>query len=199
MGKKFNRVVPANMKVSELNPLNIKCGSTKCDDNLHCFSRYMKSAEKKFGKIGICHNCGIDSIDWDRLQKKNSDDTEYIFDSLNKELIRNVFWNTKIEDVAIYNAKKKSRSEIREEAKTLLSRRVGKLNTFIDGRQTPLGKENIVNYAQHATATCCRKCMDAWYKIPKENELTEVQLEFCTDLVMSFVDEKLKMWEKPLK
>jgi hypothetical protein len=33
--------------------------------------------------------------------------------------------------------------------------------------------------------------MQAWHNIPEEQELTETQLEFCADLVMLYVDEKL--------
>ncbi|MCY1246137.1 hypothetical protein D9M72_593430 [compost metagenome] len=61
----------------------------------------------------------------------------------------------------------------------------------MDGRQTPMGKDEIVNYAQHATATCCRKCLEAWHNIPMEDALTDNQLEFCVSLVMKYVKERI--------
>lgn len=200
MGK-FQRVIPSDVNVigiksADIKALNIKCGSTKCNDGLHCFSRYMKSAEKKYHKKGVCYNCGHDSIDWNRIHKNDVNDAKYIFDSLNKELMRKVFDTIEIEKEAIQSAKKLSREELKANAKKTLSTRIKKFNSFIDNRQTPLGKEDIVNYAQHATGTCCRKCLETWHNIPKEQELNEVQLNFCVDLVMLYVDEKLKNTER---
>jgi predicted Fe-S protein YdhL (DUF1289 family) len=40
-----------------------------------------------------------------------------------------------------------------------------------DGRQTPM-RGHPVFLAQHATATCCRGCLEKWHRIPKGRELT---------------------------
>lgn len=197
MGK-FQRVIPSKTNViglmsADIKILDIKCGSTKCEDGLHCFSRYMKSAEKKYQKRGVCYNCGHDSIDWSRIHKNDLNDAKYIFNSLNKELMRKVFDTIQIDKEAIQSAKELSREELKSYARKTLTTRIKRFNIFIDNRQTPLGKGDIINYAQHATGTCCRKCLQAWHNIPKEQELTEVQLEFCTELVMLYVDEKLSI------
>ena len=189
--KKFRKVVPEKIKASDLKPLDVTCGATKCDENLHCFSRYVKQAQKKFGKKGVCHNCGEDSIDWNRMHKNDIQDSQFMFTSLKKELIRNIFWNVKIDKLAVENALKSNKTDLRTKAKKDLKARIKKYNAYIDNQQTPLGKGNIVNYAQHATATCCRACLEAWHNIPKQQELTDSQLEFCTDLVMKFIDERL--------
>ena len=179
-----------NLNSSELKPLEITCSSTNCEDDLHCFSRFMKKAEKKYGKQGVCYECGNDSIDWDRMYQNDINDSKFIFKSLSKELIREVFWKMNIDKLAIENSLKKKKSELRLETILLLNKRIG-LYTDWDGQQTPLGKDNIINYAQHATATCCRKCLSTWHNIPKEQELTKVQLEFCTNLVMKFIEERI--------
>ena len=201
MGKQFQRMIPDNVNVKglrsgDIKPLDITCGSTKCGDNLHCFSRYMKNAEKKYGKKGVCYNCGHDSIDWDRIHKNDIKDTKYIFESLNKELIREVFSKIRIEKIAIDSALKLGRKNLLIEVKKQLRRSIGKYNDYKDGQQTPLGGDNIIHYAQHATATCCRQCLEAWYNIPKENELTELQLEFCTELIMFYINYKLPLLEE---
>ncbi|HJB34047.1 MAG TPA: DUF4186 domain-containing protein [Candidatus Blautia merdipullorum] len=36
-----------------------------------------------------------------------------------------------------------------------------------------------MNIAQHATATCCRGCLEKWHKIRKGRELTPRQREYC--------------------
>ena len=125
MGKQFKRVIPDNVNVRglkscDLKPLNITCGATKCDDNLHCFSRYMKQAEKKYGKKGVCYNCGNDSIDWERIHKNNIKDTKYIFKSLNKELIREIFSTIRIERIAIDRALNYRKTKARNRSKKLI-------------------------------------------------------------------------------
>jgi hypothetical protein len=68
-----------------------------------------------------------------------------------------------------------------------------------DGRQTPRNGNSIF-YAQHATATCCRTCLDYWHAIPKGRELTGQEFEYCAQLVEMFLDEKLpNLAEGPIK
>lgn len=198
MEKQFKRVIPDNVNVrglesGEIKILNIKCSSTKCNDDLHCFTRYLKKAEKKFKKRGVCYNCGQDSIDWDRIHKNDLKDVNYLFDSLRKELLREIFASIKVDPKAVEKANKLDNTKLRSEARKLLNQRIRKYNAFFDGRQTPFGGDNIINYAQHATATCCRKCLEVWYGIPKERELTEIQLDFFIEIIMQFIESKYSL------
>lgn len=45
-----------------------------------------------------------------------------------------------------------------------------------DGRQTPM-RGHPIFVAQHATATCCRGCLQKWHQIPRGKPLTEEQIE----------------------
>lgn len=187
--KKFKRVVPDNIKVSDLTPLDISCGSTKCNEGLHCFS-LKKSSLRKHQSERVCHECGADLIEWDRVHKNKIKDAAFTFKSMKNELIRHVFWHTKIDEPAIEHALERGKAQIKERAAKLIKNRIGK-HTFMDGRQTPLTGKEIVNYGQHATATCCRKCLEAWHNIPQNTVLTEEQLEYCTNLVMLYVNERV--------
>jgi hypothetical protein len=40
-----------------------------------------------------------------------------------------------------------------------------------DGKQTPM-RNHPIFVAQHATATCCRGCLEKWHGIPRGRELT---------------------------
>jgi hypothetical protein len=188
MDKKFRRVIPENIKVEKLTPLDITCGATKCNEGYHCFS--LKSSLKEFSTNRVCKECGADLIDWERVYKNNIHDAPFIFESLKKELIRHVVWHTEIKQAAITKTLQKGRTKIREHAYHVLKSKIGRYNNF-DGRQTSLTGDDIVNYAQHATATCCRRCMEAWHNIPKNIELDETQLEFCTELVMLYINDKV--------
>ncbi|HYW92255.1 MAG TPA: DUF4186 domain-containing protein [Gammaproteobacteria bacterium] len=43
-----------------------------------------------------------------------------------------------------------------------------------DGRQTPMGRHPVF-VAQHATATCCRRCLARWHGIPAGRALTDAE------------------------
>jgi hypothetical protein len=190
MEKKFKRVIPDDVKVQDLTPLNISCGSTKCNDDLHCFS-LKKSALRNHNSERVCYQCGTDLIEWDRVHKNDIKDAKFIFKSMKNELIRHVFWHTPIEESAIEFAQSRGKDEIRIRAVKLLKTRIGKHNAFVDGRQTPLTGKEIISYAQHATATCCRKCLEAWHNIPQDRVLSDEQIEFCTNLVMLYITERV--------
>jgi hypothetical protein len=189
MGNKFKRV-PIEVPISELNPLNISCGSTKCEDGLHCFKTSERIA-KKFGEHGVCKECGINLIDWGRIHQNNIKDAPFIFDTMKNELIRHVYWHTQIETEAIERTLKLKKDELRNHVKRVLKSKIGPPTNVWDGRQTPMMGKEIVNYAQHATATCCRKCLEYWHNISKNHKLTEEQLDFCTDLVMLYIQERV--------
>ena len=55
-------------------------------------------------------------------------------------------------------------SEIIDHAHKFILDRLSPAYPINDGKQTPF-KNHPVFVAQHATATCCRKCMNKWYKI----------------------------------
>ena len=44
---------------------------------------------------------------------------------------------------------------------------------MFDGRQTPIDDNNPIHWAQHATGTCCRSCLEEWYGINMNTEITE--------------------------
>ena len=60
-----------------------------------------------------------------------------------------------------------------------------------DGHQTPT-KNHPVFIAQHATATCCRGCIEKWYHIPKEKELDDREIKRIKAIIMSWINRELK-------
>ncbi|MGM5484252.1 MAG: DUF4186 domain-containing protein [Nanobdellota archaeon] len=65
-----------------------------------------------------------------------------------------------------------------------------------DGKQTPW-KGHPVFTAQHATATCCRKCIEKWHKIPKGKKLDEKDMNYLKDIIMRWIKrESPQMKEK---
>lgn len=56
-------------------------------------------------------------------------------------------------------------------AADFIDRRLAPAEPANDGRQTPF-KGHPVFVAQHATATCCRSCLEKWHRIPKGRDMT---------------------------
>src|SRR5215207_8432680 len=56
-------------------------------------------------------------------------------------------------------------------ARDFVARRLAPASPANDGKQTPY-RGHPVFVAQHATATCCRGCLEKWHGIPRGRELT---------------------------
>lgn len=56
-------------------------------------------------------------------------------------------------------------------AADFIDRRLAPASPVNDGKQTPF-KGHPVFVAQHATATCCRSCLEKWHRIPQGRDLT---------------------------
>jgi hypothetical protein len=186
----FEKVNPQK-PVDQLTPLEVKCTTTRCEDNFHCFKMTQKMI-KKYGKTGLCRDCGEDVVDWKRINKNNIKDSGYTVDMMKLELLRNVCWNMPLTNDIIEFARKRGRVKLRERVRKTLLQKVGKAKNFREGQQTPKTGKEIIHYGQHATATCCRKCMEYWHNIPMGNDLTEKQLKYAEDLLMLYIDERIK-------
>lgn len=174
--------------VKPLEPLKISCTSTKCEDNLHCFKATQKL--RKADKVGACRACGAELIDWPRVHTRRLDDVDHTFEELRHEYIRHHFWHVDIDQRALDHARRKGRTALYEGAYRRLQTSVGRTPNAFDGRQTPF-EGNTICYAQHATAACCRKCIEYWHGLPSEGELPPEAIEYLYQLVIRFLDERL--------
>jgi exodeoxyribonuclease V alpha subunit len=59
-----------------------------------------------------------------------------------------------------------------------------------DGRQTPF-RGHPVFIAQHASATCCRKCLHAWHRIARDRQLDEDEIRYVHDVIMAWMQRQL--------
>jgi hypothetical protein len=63
-----------------------------------------------------------------------------------------------------------------EHARGIVRERLAAARPANDGKQTPM-RNHPVFVAQHATATCCRGCLEKWHRIPKGRALSEDEQE----------------------
>jgi hypothetical protein len=144
----------------------------------------------KLSEKGKCRTCGIALVDWQRVHARNVADIEHTFAELKQEFIRHHFWHLRIDETADKHARRKGRVLLATAGRQRLRSSVAKAEPARDGQQTPMSG-NILYYAQHATACCCRTCMEYWHNIPKGRELTEVEIHYFAELMMRFVAERM--------
>ena len=172
----------------ELKPLKITCTSTDCGNNLHCFQ--LTQEMKENGPAGRCRTCGVELVDWARLYRGDLADANYTFEAMRFEMIRHHFWHITIQAYAINYGRRKGRIALREAARRQIARAVADPHHPRQGQQTARETNphaNIIHYAQHATASCCRKCLEEWHGIPMDRVLTDQELGYLTDLAMLYV------------
>lgn len=62
-------------------------------------------------------------------------------------------------------------------ARGFIATRLAAANPANDGKQTPF-RGHPVFVAQHATATCCRGCLETWHAIPRGRALHAAEQEY---------------------
>ena len=63
-------------------PLDIKCTSVDCDNDLRCFKQLRKMTPDQRGR---CRACGADLVDWDRLHRRDESDAR---DQATRRMVR---------------------------------------------------------------------------------------------------------------
>ena len=166
-----------------------------CARGLHTY--HQSPATNKYGQP-ICGSCGADEIDWDRLHERDIADVEYTVAQLQTDRFRYKWWAKDLDEAAVKHALRKGptgikdaiRKRVHDSVGQLYRMEDGKVEPFRDGAQTPF-RGNIIYYGQHATATCCRKCIEVWHGIPRGRKLTQEEITYLVDLLLVYVRFKL--------
>lgn len=111
------------------------------------------------------------------------DKIEYLLEQLQKSKFRNRFTLTQKEKLYI---EEKGMDVIEKHAYDFIRSRLALSYIPNDGKQTPM-KGHPVFIAQHATATCCRGCLEKWHKIKKGKELTEEEQDYIVKVIMTWI------------
>ena len=86
--------------------------------------------------------------------------------------------------------KDKGLDKICSHAYDFIRDRVASVDPANDGKQTPM-RGHPVFIAQHATATCCRGCIEKWHKFPQHRELTATEQEYLVSVIMEWINLQL--------
>lgn len=109
-----------------------------------------------------------------------------IFERLAKSEFRSKF---KLKAADIDYIRQKGLETIEMHAKDFIKKRVAPAEIINDGKQTPM-RGHPVFIAQHATATCCRGCIEKWHHLPKGRPLSEEEQEKLVALIMAWIKKQ---------
>jgi hypothetical protein len=110
-------------------------------------------------------------------------DLDELFESLGRSRFRSRF-RLRCKEAAYL--REKGLERVLEHARDFVQARLADANPVNDGRQTPM-RGHPVFIAQHATGTCCRKCLEKWYGIAKGKSLTEKQVDYIVEVLQRWI------------
>lgn len=79
---------------------------------------------------------------------------------------------------------------IRHHAQDFVRKRIAPSRIPNDGKQTPM-RGHPVFIAQHATACCCRGCLNKWHHIPAGRELSPEEQAYVVDVLMAWIRKEM--------
>lgn len=162
-----------------------------CTQGLH---RFYDSRRASASGARACAICGAVPVDWNRLHRLVAADIPYVVSALQLEAAREWWWTAPLDERAQRSLLLVRRGGIRQRIAKRLEQSLnklyvqpnGRLAPFRDGRQTPY-TGGVIYYAQHATATCCRRCVACWFGIEEGRLIRREESEFLVEIVLAYL------------
>lgn len=115
-------------------------------------------------------------------------DVQEVLDNLqNSEFRRNIGLRKKETDYL----SAKGLETVLKHAADFIEKRLAPAEPANDGKQTPW-RNHPVFVAQHATATCCRGCLEKWHDIRKGQELTPEEKQHIIEIIKRWLSQYVK-------
>jgi len=116
-------------------------------------------------------------------------DLDSLFQRLAKSRFRSSF---KLKGKELNYLRSKGLETILDHGQDFINQRLAPSNPPNDGKQTPM-KNHPMFIAQHATATCCRKCLQKWHGIPsRDHELSQDERDYIIEVLELWIREYLE-------
>ena len=110
--------------------------------------------------------------------------------SLSKSKFRGSFH---LNDNMINYCKEKGYLKIKNDAYDIINKRLKPAVILNDGKQTPTRRNSHpVFIAQHACGCCCRKCLERIHKIKNNHELTDNEVNYIIEVIMTWIVNEVK-------
>ena len=111
---------------------------------------------------------------------------EQALEKLERSKFRSSFRLTKKEKEYL---EEKGPETIRRHAEDFVRQKLSPAEPLNDGKQTPMHGHPVFK-AMHATACCCRGCLNKWYKVPLRRELTGSEQQRIVNLLMAWIEKE---------
>ena len=85
--------------------------------------------------------------------------------------------------------RRKGMAEVLRHASDFIEKRLAPAVPANDGKQTPW-RNHPVFVAQHATATCCRGCLQKWHEIPRGRALSEEEQQYILTVIGEWLSQE---------
>ena len=106
-------------------------------------------------------------------------DPEQIFDSLQRSAFR---WRFELGAREKHYVQERGMDVVLDHARGIIQQRLAPAQPANDGRQTPM-RRHPVFIAQHATATCCRSCLEKWHDIASGHPLSVAEVAHIVSVI----------------
>lgn len=113
---------------------------------------------------------------------------QYQLNRLSQSTFRNSF-HLKSKDITYIQ--EKGLDVIEKHAYDFINERLSPSYIPNDGKQTPM-RGHPVFIAQHATGTCCRKCLYKWHHIQPNVNLTVQEEIYIVSVIMAWIQKQMK-------
>ena len=117
---------------------------------------------------------------------KNMQTIKQALEKLDHSGFRSSFHLTKKDKTYI---KEKGMEKIRSHARDFVRMKLAAAEPDNDGKQTPMHGHPVFK-AMHATACCCRGCLNRWYSVPLHRQLSDDQQERIVNLLMAWIEKQ---------
>lgn len=116
-------------------------------------------------------------------------DLDEIFEALSKSAFRRKFH---LQGKDLVYLQTKGLPTVINHARDFIAKRLAPAVIDNDGKQTPF-RGHPVFIAQHATACCCRGCLEKWHRIPKGHALTPDQEAYVIKVIERWLQDEMGM------
>ena len=85
--------------------------------------------------------------------------------------------------------------KIKSHTYDFVSKRLKDVSKVNDGKQTPTHGHPVF-IVQHATATCCRGCLEKWHNIDKNKILDNKDIDYIVSVIMVWINTEYHNFDK---
>jgi hypothetical protein len=106
-------------------------------------------------------------------------DRDELFTALSRSPFRSRF---RLRGKELVYLRERGMETVLEHARRFIAERLAPAEPDNDGKQTPM-RNHPVFIAQHATATCCRGCLEKWHRIEKGRPLSQGEIDYIIGVI----------------